>query len=89
MASQKEARERRLAELRGLDRWAFEPRRVESRGVGANLADTELYVGKILWVRAGSRSASSSTTTRTRAGTSRAARRPRAGDAGQGVLNTR
>ena len=38
----------------GLDRWAFEPRRVEKPwGWELIWADTELYVGKILWVRAG------------------------------------
>jgi mannose-6-phosphate isomerase len=38
----------------GLDRWAFEPRRVE-KPWGSELiwADTELYVGKVLFVRAG------------------------------------
>jgi mannose-6-phosphate isomerase len=38
----------------GVDRWAFEPRRVEKPwGWELIWADTELYVGKILWVRAG------------------------------------
>ena len=38
----------------GLDRWAFEPRRVEKPwGWELIWADTELYVGKILFVRAG------------------------------------
>ena len=37
-----------------LDRFAFEPRRVEKPwGWELIWADTELYVGKILWVRAG------------------------------------
>jgi mannose-6-phosphate isomerase len=40
--------------LEGLDRWAFDPRRVEKPwGWELIWADTELYVGKILWVRAG------------------------------------
>ena len=38
----------------GLDRWAFEPRRVEKPwGWELIWADTDLYVGKILFVRAG------------------------------------
>jgi mannose-6-phosphate isomerase len=38
----------------GLDRWAFEPRRVEKPwGWELIWADTELYVGKILFLRAG------------------------------------
>ena len=38
----------------GLDRWAFEPRRIEKPwGWELIWADTELYVGKILFVRAG------------------------------------
>jgi mannose-6-phosphate isomerase len=38
----------------GLDRWAFEARRVEKPwGWELIWADTELYVGKILFVRAG------------------------------------
>ena len=38
----------------GLDRWAFEPRRVEKPwGWELIWADTEAYVGKILFVRAG------------------------------------
>jgi mannose-6-phosphate isomerase len=38
----------------GLDRWAFEPRRVEKPwGWELIWADTELYAGKILFVRAG------------------------------------
>ena len=38
----------------GLDRWAFEPRRVEKPwGWELIWAETELYVGKILFVRAG------------------------------------
>ena len=40
--------------LEGLDRWAFEPRRVEKPwGWELIWADTDLYVGKILFVRAG------------------------------------
>ena len=40
--------------LEGLDRWAFDPRRVDKPwGWELIWADTELYVGKILWVRAG------------------------------------
>jgi mannose-6-phosphate isomerase-like protein (cupin superfamily) len=40
--------------LEGLDRWATEPRRVEKPwGWELIWADTDLYVGKILWVRAG------------------------------------
>ena len=40
--------------LEGLDRWAVEPRRVEKPwGWELIWADTELYVGKILWLRAG------------------------------------
>ena len=38
----------------GLDRWAFAPRRVEKPwGWELIWADTDLYVGKILFVRAG------------------------------------
>jgi mannose-6-phosphate isomerase len=38
----------------GLDRWAFEPRRVEKPwGWELIWAQTDLYVGKILFVRAG------------------------------------
>ncbi len=38
----------------GLDRWAFTPRRVEKPwGWELIWADTELYVGKILFLRAG------------------------------------
>ena len=38
----------------GVDRWAFEPRRVEKPwGWELIWADTDLYVGKILFVRAG------------------------------------
>ena len=38
----------------GLDRWAFEPRRVDKPwGWELIWADTDLYVGKILFVRAG------------------------------------
>jgi mannose-6-phosphate isomerase len=38
----------------GLDRWAFEPRRVEKPwGWELIWADSELYVGKILFVRTG------------------------------------
>jgi mannose-6-phosphate isomerase len=38
----------------GLDRWGFEPRRVEKPwGWELIWADTELYVGKILFVRTG------------------------------------
>jgi mannose-6-phosphate isomerase-like protein (cupin superfamily) len=38
----------------GLDRWAFEPRRVEKPwGWELIWADTDLYVGKVLFVRAG------------------------------------
>jgi mannose-6-phosphate isomerase-like protein (cupin superfamily) len=38
----------------GLDRWAFEPRRVEKPwGWELIWADTELYVGKILFLAAG------------------------------------
>src|SRR6476620_5902179 len=40
--------------LEGLDRWVFEPRRVEKPwGWELIWADTDLYVGKILWVGAG------------------------------------
>ena len=40
--------------LEGLDRWAVDPRRVEKPwGWELIWADTELYVGKILWIRAG------------------------------------
>ena len=40
--------------LKGLDRWAFAPRRVEKPwGWELIWADTDLYVGKILFVRAG------------------------------------
>jgi mannose-6-phosphate isomerase len=40
--------------LEGLDRWAFEPRRVDKPwGWELIWADTDLYVGKILFVRAG------------------------------------
>ena len=40
--------------IEGLDRWAVEPRRVEKPwGWELIWADTELYVGKILFVRAG------------------------------------
>jgi mannose-6-phosphate isomerase len=40
--------------LEGVDRWATEPRRVEKPwGWELIWADTDLYVGKILWVRAG------------------------------------
>jgi mannose-6-phosphate isomerase len=40
--------------LEGLDRWAFEPRRVDKPwGWELIWADTHLYVGKILFVRAG------------------------------------
>jgi mannose-6-phosphate isomerase len=38
----------------GVDRWAFEPRRVEKPwGWELIWADTDLYVGKILFLRAG------------------------------------
>jgi mannose-6-phosphate isomerase-like protein (cupin superfamily) len=38
----------------GLDRWAFQPRRVDKPwGWELIWADTDLYVGKILFVRAG------------------------------------
>jgi mannose-6-phosphate isomerase len=38
----------------GLDRWSFQPRRVEKPwGWELIWADTELYVGKVLFVRAG------------------------------------
>jgi mannose-6-phosphate isomerase-like protein (cupin superfamily) len=38
----------------GLDRWAFEPRRVDKPwGWELIWADTDLYLGKILFVRAG------------------------------------
>jgi mannose-6-phosphate isomerase-like protein (cupin superfamily) len=38
----------------GLDRWAFQPRRVDKPwGWELIWADTELYVGKVLFVRAG------------------------------------
>jgi mannose-6-phosphate isomerase len=38
----------------GLDRWAFEPRRVEKPwGWELIWADTELYVGKVLFILAG------------------------------------
>jgi mannose-6-phosphate isomerase len=38
----------------GLDRWAFEPRRVEKPwGWELIWADTDLYVGKVLFLRAG------------------------------------
>jgi mannose-6-phosphate isomerase-like protein (cupin superfamily) len=38
----------------GLDRWAFEPRRVEKPwGYELIWADAEAYVGKVLFVRAG------------------------------------
>ena len=52
------AREGRMSidspNFEGLDRWAFEPRRVEKPwGWELIWADTELYVGKILFVRAG------------------------------------
>jgi mannose-6-phosphate isomerase len=40
--------------LGGLDRWAFEPRRVDKPwGWELIWADTDLYIGKILFVRAG------------------------------------
>ena len=40
--------------LEGLDRWAYEPRRVDKPwGWELIWADTDLYVGKILFVRAG------------------------------------
>jgi mannose-6-phosphate isomerase-like protein (cupin superfamily) len=40
--------------MQGLDRWAFEPRRVEKPwGWELIWADTEAYVGKVLFVRAG------------------------------------
>jgi mannose-6-phosphate isomerase len=40
--------------LEGADRWAFEPRRVEKPwGWELIWAQTELYVGKVLFVRAG------------------------------------
>ena len=40
--------------LEGLDRWAFEPRRVEKPwGWELIWAETDQYVGKILFVRAG------------------------------------
>jgi mannose-6-phosphate isomerase-like protein (cupin superfamily) len=40
--------------LGGLDRWAFEPRRVDKPwGWELIWADTDLYLGKILFVRAG------------------------------------
>jgi mannose-6-phosphate isomerase len=38
----------------GVDRWAFEPRRIEKPwGWELIWADTDLYVGKVLFVRAG------------------------------------
>jgi mannose-6-phosphate isomerase-like protein (cupin superfamily) len=40
--------------LEGIDRWAFEPRRVEKPwGWELIWADTESYVGKVLFVRSG------------------------------------
>jgi len=40
--------------IEGLDRWAFEPRRVEKPwGWELIWAHTDLYVGKVLFVRAG------------------------------------
>ena len=55
-------RDLRLAELESLDRFAFDPRRVEKPwGWELIWAQTERYVGKILFVAAGSRSASSTT----------------------------
>jgi mannose-6-phosphate isomerase len=55
MASQKEGHVSvDSSNFEGLDRWAFEPRRVEKPwGWELIWADTDLYVGKILWVRAG------------------------------------
>src|SRR3954453_13685066 len=40
--------------LEGLDRWAFDARKVEKPWGGELIwADTELYVGKVLFVKAG------------------------------------
>ena len=40
--------------LEGLDAWAFEPRRVNKPwGYELIFAETEAYVGKVLFVRAG------------------------------------
>ena len=65
-----------LAELESLDAWAFEPRRVEKPwGYELIWALTDVYCGKVLFVKAGSRSRSSSTARRTsRGSSSRAAR---------------
>ena len=74
----------------GLDRWAFEPRRVEKPwGWELIWADTELYVGKILFVRAGHALSLQFHNEKDESWYVEAGRaRLELGDAGQGVLNT-
>ena len=67
-----------LPNLDGLDRFAFEPRRVDKPwGYELIWALTDDYCGKVLFVKAGESLRSSSTARRTRPGTSSRAGRDR------------
>ena len=74
----------------GLDRWAVEPRRVEKPwGWELIWAETELYVGKILFVRAGQSLSLQFHNVKDESWYVECGRaKLELGEAGQGVLNT-